>query len=102
GRAVLRRCALFRCEHSYFCEQCLPLIVGIKFEKVVMISDPRSHLGTSRTACKSNRFSTVFSQKEETHRVGSGIPLDFGTSTSVDERYVLGLCRDTRPTPKPP
>ena len=80
--------------NSYFSEQRLPLIVAIEFEDIAMFSDPWSDLITSRTVCKKNRFSTIFSDKDKTHRSVSGIPFNLGAAISIAERYALRLCCD--------
>src|SRR5206468_6766398 len=93
-RCLLQRCALGRSENTYFSKQCLPLIVAIEFEDIVMFSDPWNDLITSRTVCKKNRLSTIFSDKDKTHRSVSGIPTNLRAATSIAERYALRLCCD--------
>ena len=56
-----------------------------------MFSDPRSDFATSRTGRKKDRFSSVFSDKDKTHRSVSGIPFNLGAATSLAERYALRL-----------
>jgi hypothetical protein len=58
----------------------------------MVFSDPWRNTAAMGTICEEKGFPVIFSDKDETRRAVSCVPMNFRAAPSITEHDVFGLC----------